>query len=87
MNDRVVGLLDQYEIEMLRTRKGRGAIICDTDRGCLIFKEYSGNPEKIKLQDRVLKKICETGVVPVERIIPNKEEVLLTEDGDGKNMC
>ena len=84
MNDRVVGLLDQYEIEVLRTRKGRGAIICDTDRGCLIFKEYSGNPEKIKLQDRVLKKLCETGVVPVERIIPNKEEGLLTEDSDGK---
>ena len=38
MNDRAVALLEQYEIEVLRTRKGRGAILCDTQQGCLIFK-------------------------------------------------
>ena len=43
MNDRAVELLEQYEIEVLRTRKGRGAIVCDTSQGCLILKEYSGN--------------------------------------------
>ena len=41
MNDRAVELLEQYEIEVLRTRKGRGAIVCDTNQGCLIFKEYT----------------------------------------------
>ena len=30
MNDRAAELLEQYEIEVLRTRKGRGAILCDT---------------------------------------------------------
>lgn len=84
MNDRVIGMLDQYEIEVLRTRKGRGAIVCDTDRGCLILKEYNGNPEKIKLQDKVLKKLSETGSLPVEEIIPAKDGELLTQDTDGK---
>ena len=32
MNDRAVALLEQYEIEVLRTRKGRGAILCDTQQ-------------------------------------------------------
>ena len=40
--NRAVALLEQYEIEVLRTRKGRGAILCDTQRGRLIFKEYTG---------------------------------------------
>lgn len=38
MNDRAVELLEQYEIEVLRTRKGRGAILCDTNLGILILK-------------------------------------------------
>lgn len=84
MNDRVIGLLDQYDIEVQRTRKGRGAILCDTNQGCLIFKEYTGNPEKIKLQNKVLEKLRVSSVVPVERILSTKEENLLTEDSDGK---
>ena len=51
MNDRAVALLEQYEIEVLRTRKGRGAILCDTQQGCLIFKEYTGREEQLRLQE------------------------------------
>ena len=54
MNDRAVALLEQYEIEVLRTRKGRGAILCDTQQGCLIFKEYTGREEQLRLQEQVL---------------------------------
>lgn len=84
MNDRAVGLLDHYDIEVLHTRKGRGAILCDTDKGCLIFKEYTGNPEKIKVQNRLLEQILSSGDIPVEQILKTKEEELLTEDSDGK---
>ena len=59
MNDRSVALLEQYDIEVLRTRKGRGTILCDTNQGCLVFKEYIGNESKIILQDRLLQKIRE----------------------------
>lgn len=84
MNDRAVGLLDHYDIEVLRTRKGRGAILCDTDKGCLIFKEYTGNPEKIKVQNRLLEQVLSSETIPVEQILKTKEEELLTEDLDGK---
>ena len=47
VNDKAIELLEQYEIEVLRTRKGRGAIVCDTDKGCLIFREYSGSQDRI----------------------------------------
>lgn len=87
MNDRAISLLDHYDIEVLRTRKGRGAILCDTEKGCLIFKEYTGNPEKIKVQNRLLEKITDSGLVPVEEILRTKDNELLAEDIDGKRYA
>lgn len=83
MNDRAVGLLEQYDIEVLRTRKGRGAIICETNQGCLIFKEYAGNDDKIAIQNKVLTHIAEVGEVAVEAIIPTAEGSLFVKDNDG----
>ena len=83
MNDRAVSLLEQYDIEVNDTRKGRGAILCDTDRGCLIFKEYAGNEKKAVVQDRLLKHIRQEGRVLAEEILPNKEGGLLVKDNDG----
>ena len=83
MNDRAVELLEQYDIEVLRTRKGRGAIVCDTEKGCLIFKEYTGNDERAELQNRLLKTIAAAGMVQTESIVPNREGQLLVKDSEG----
>lgn len=83
MNDRAVGLLEQYEIEVHHTRKGRGAIICETNQGCLIFKEYAGNEDRIAMQNRVLTHIAQSGEISVEAIIPTMEGALFVEDNDG----
>lgn len=83
MNDRAVELLEQYEIEVLRTRKGRGAILCETSQGCLILKEYAGSQERIALQDRLLKQVAEAGLVQVEMIVPDREGALFVKDSDG----
>lgn len=83
MNDRAAGLLEQYEIEVLRTGKGRGAILCDTDRGNLILKEYAGCAGRIEQQDRLLKNILAAGLVKTEQIVPTREGALLVTDEDG----
>lgn len=83
MNDRAVSLLEQYDMEVLRTRKGRGAILCETAEGCLIFKEYTGSEDKILVLDKVLKHIGEQGKVQAEMLIPTKEGAFLVKDGDG----
>lgn len=85
MNDRAVELLEQYDIEVQRTRKGRGAIICDTNQGCMILKEYPGNQDRIELQDRLLKQIAGTGLVEAESIVPAKDGMLLVKGADGLN--
>lgn len=83
MNDRAVALLEQYDVDVIRTRKGRGAILCDTGDGCLIFKEYTGNEEKLKTQDKLLHHIKEVGNVSAEMLIPTKEGELSVKDNDG----
>ncbi len=83
MNDRAVNLLEQYEVEVLKTRKGRGAILCETSRGCLIFKEYTGNEERLAAQNRLLLYLQQFDDIQVERIIPNREGELYVRDHDG----
>ena len=82
MNDRAVSLLDQYEIEVNRTWKGRGAILCESDQGLLIMKEYAGPVEKVKFQDYLLKHIMESGAVRVESILRTKEGEMIVYDQD-----
>ncbi|MDD3368143.1 MAG: phosphotransferase [Lachnospiraceae bacterium] len=73
MNDRAVSILEQYELEVLRTWKGRGAILCETNLGTCILKEYSGRKEKAVSQDAILKNLKAAGIGQVEQIILNKE--------------
>ena len=83
MNDRSVSLLDHYEIEVNRTWKGRGAILCESDRGLLILKEYSGPADKVEFQDFLLRHINESGIVQTESILRTKEDELTVADSDG----
>jgi CotS family spore coat protein len=83
LNDRAVALLEQYDIEVLHTRKGRGAILCDTDVGCLIFKTYAGNINRLTVQDKLLKHIKNVGNISAEMLIPSKEGELYVKDNDG----
>lgn len=83
MSDRSANVLENYEIEVLRTWKGRGAVLCETKQGILILKEYAGHRDKVVFQDALLHMIQEKGFHQVETIIRNKEQELLTQDLDG----
>ena len=83
MNERAVSLLDHYDIEVSRTWKGRGAILCESNKGLLILKEYGGPIDKVKFQDLLLRHINESGMVQVESILRTKEEELIVSDLDG----
>ena len=83
VNDRHVSLLENYDIEVLRTWKGRGALLCETNRGVLILKEYVGHKDKCVFQDAALCMIQNNGFTNIETIVKNKEDELLTTDIDG----
>lgn len=83
MNDRSVSLLDNYDIEVLQTWKGRGAVLCETGQGILILKEYPGHREKSEFQAQLLQRVRENGFSNVESIIRNKDGEILSVDQDG----
>lgn len=80
MNDRAVSVLSEYDFEVIRTWKGRGAILFETPDGIRILKEYKGALEKLTRQKELLDCIREKGDMSVEDIFPNKEGALWTQD-------
>lgn len=82
MNDRAVSVLENYEIEVIRTWKGRGAILCESGQGLLILKEYSGPKDKIVFQDALLRVIREQGFPAVETVLETKEGERVVYDQD-----
>ena len=82
MTDRAVSLLDQYEVEVRRTWKGRGAILCESNRGLLIMKESGGPAEKVAFQEYLLNHILESGAVRAETILRTRENELIVRDQD-----
>lgn len=83
MNDKAVALLEQYDIEVLRTRKGRGSYLCETGQGVLIFKEYEGTEVRLQQQDVLLRHIQSMGIVQVDQLLPAKSGELFVKDKDG----
>ena len=82
MNDRTTAVLEKYDIEVLRSWRGRGAILCDTKTGIKVLKEYKGSREKLAIQKTLLQNIKRNGYANVEEIIPSKEGELLVQDED-----
>ena len=80
VNDRVLAVLEKYDIEVLRSWKGRGAILCETKTGIKILKEYKGSEERLRMQQNLLEKIKENGFQNLEQILPNKEGELISKD-------
>jgi len=80
VNDRAVSVLAEYDFEVIRTWKGRGAILFETSEGVRILKEYTGFTDKLMMQNALLAHIRENSDISVEEILPNKEGLLWTKD-------
>lgn len=50
MIDRYLEALEQYEMEIISVRKGRGAWICETDQGLKLLREYRGTVRRLEIR-------------------------------------
>ena len=73
VDDKRIGVLENYDLEVLRTYKGRGALICETDQGLKILREYTGRESRVDFQDRLLSRIRLAGITEVDSYVRNKE--------------
>lgn len=81
MNDRCVSLLEQYDMKVLRTWKGRNAILCETEDGIRILREYNGPKEKLSVLEAMMNHLYEAGIL-AERILRSAQGSLIIYDRD-----
>lgn len=82
MNDRAVSILENYDAQILRTTKGRGTILAETEQGWLVLKEYGGPVARLEILEKVLMEIRTKGFERAELILRNKEGELISYDQD-----
>lgn len=83
MNDKSVYVLEQYDIEVKKILKGRGALIIDTEKGFFRFFEYKGTISRLIYEEELLNYIADNGFPNVNSIVKNKENVLFSADSAG----
>ena len=80
MNDRSVSVLENYDFEIVRTQKSRNAILCETNKGWMILKEYRGQRFRLELLDKLLEEIADSGLKRAEHLLRTKDGELICPD-------
>lgn len=83
MNDRNTEVLEQYEMEVSSARRGRGAWICETDRGLKLLREYKGTKKRLEFEEEVLNVLKNEGLTQVDQYVRNREGELQSVGQDG----
>ena len=81
MNEKDLVILEQYDLHVQSTRRGRGSFLCDTDRGLVQVTEFSGSQERLFFQNRVLFFLTERAICSWK--IPKEIWLLLTATATG----
>jgi len=78
-------ILEQYELEIRSTVKGRGALGCDTDQGTMLLKEFRGSKERAAFLYDILGFLAENGFAAETIVVAKDGEVLVKDEPD--NTC
>lgn len=82
MNEKALVVLEQYDLNILSVRRGRGSFLVETDKGLKRFEEYQGTKGRLRFQNRVLSHLREEGFAGVDMVMENREGELLSLDKD-----
>ena len=81
MSERGLDVLDKYDFEVLKISKVRGALLCETEKGSFLLKEFKGHEARLEIEDRILNLLSEN--ICVETYRKNLEGALVTESEEG----
>ena len=82
MNEKGIDVLQQYDLDIIRTSRVRGAVLCETRQGCRLLKEYRGTQARLSQVQETLAALEGSTSVAVDRVIPNREGELLSLDAE-----
>ena len=79
MYNREEEILEQYDVEIRSTAKGRGALNCDTDKGLMQLKEFRGSKERAAFLYEILEYLSDSGFA-AETIVAARDGEVLVKD-------
>ena len=83
MNEKYIEVLQQYDLELISARKGRGAWLCETNQGLKLVREYKGTMKRLEFEDQELEIVQNSGYPLVDRYVRSKEGLLSAAAEDG----
>lgn len=83
MREYELEVLEQYDIEIISTRKIRGAFFCDTNEGTMLLKETTISDRRALLLYLLLCHLEKEGYTGVDTPVFTKEQTLVSTSRDG----
>lgn len=81
--DRGLGVLEKYGLEAKTVFRGRGSLICETEAGLKIIREYWGSPGKLEQQRKLQLQCREKEFSLVDLVLENQEGQVVTMGEEG----
>lgn len=82
MSDKELGIWEKYDLNVIRTYKGRQSIICETDKGLKLIKELNCHSQKIEFQSQVKSLLKNSEVYHIDYFVQNIDGEIITKDKD-----
>jgi CotS family spore coat protein len=73
--------LEQYGLTASTSSRTRGALLCQTEKGLMILREFQGSEKKLQKQQELLQTLKEQGCL-VDVFVENEEGSLVSRDKD-----
>lgn len=80
MNERAVVVLEQYDLEVDKLKRGRGSFIFESSGQNYLMEEYKGTEERVQLISEILEAVHGKGIYNIETFLHNKEGLYLSKD-------
>lgn len=81
-NEKLSAVYEQYEQQITRTVRTRGAILCETAEGWKLLKEFRGSFSRLEMEAEVLNHLSKENI-STDSYLRNKDGQILTVDTDG----
>ena len=77
-------ILEQYDIEVSSTRKARGAVLCETNKGLFLLKEITTSEKRIPALCELYTRLYEQGYHRIDYVVTNRngEYISALDNGD-----
>jgi CotS family spore coat protein len=80
VNEQGTNVLEQYDLEVFRTCRGRGAILCETSQGLKLLKECRASSKRVEQEAKLLEALGGEAKLFVDGYVKNKENGLISVD-------